>query len=216
MNKIVFLLCIFCVTSIQAQVDWFGYYEAEADYADMPSNAVFFNYNKLRLDLGATPTDQISVGANVVARFFNGKTELNLLDYLPQKYHPIMPDGNALEYFPYTLADTLFIDNVYLKLAHKYFDLTVGRQQISPGVGYTWNPTDVFNVKNVTDPTYEQTGVDALRLDIPLRYVTLTAIVQPKTDLKKTTQYYQLKTCTGRFDWSVVYSRVPMQQFESE
>ena len=215
MKKIVFLLSLFCMTSAQAQVDWFGYYEAEADYADMPGGGIFFNYNKLRLDLAAQPNSQISIGATVAAQFFNGKTELNLLDFLPRKYHPVIPGGQRIEYVPYTLADTLFLDNLYLKLTNHYFDLTVGRQQISPGVGYTWNPTDVFNVKNVTDPTYEQTGVDAVRLDIPIQNWTLTAIFQPDMDVKQTTQYYQLKTNTGRFDWSIVWCLAPLRQFET-
>ena len=31
----------------------------------------------------------------------------------------------------------------------------MGKQQISLGTGYVWNPTDVFNIKELFDPTYE-------------------------------------------------------------
>jgi len=44
----------------------------------------------------------------------------------------------------------------------------VGEQQISLGTGYAWNPTNIFNVKDLPDPTYEQPGHTALRADLPV------------------------------------------------
>jgi len=76
-----------------------------------------------------------------------------------------------------TFSDRTFLDNAYLKLSLKAFDLTVGKQQISLGTGYVWNPTDVFNIKDPLDPTYEQPGHNALRVDVALgNNTTLTAL----------------------------------------
>ncbi|MCG2716555.1 MAG: hypothetical protein L6422_09830, partial [Candidatus Marinimicrobia bacterium] len=108
------------------------------------------------------------------------------MDFINQKYWPVFPteDGmglDTLSNMPYCFSDTLFIDNMFLEFHHKLFDLTLGKQQIAPGVGYAWNPTDIFNLKDLMDPTYENTGISAIKLSIPLAgRITLSGILQPK------------------------------------
>jgi len=81
----------------------------------------------------------------------------------------------------------------------------VGKQQISLGTGYVWNPVDVFNTKDVLDPTYEQPGHNALRLDISLcsRY-TLTALYTPEDTWQNSAKMIRLKGGISHFDFSLL------------
>lgn len=216
MRQILFILTI--STTLFAGVDWFGYYEGEADFGKLSGKSMYFGYNKLRLDMDTSPSDNIRISADIIYKQFNGQTELNFMDFINQKYWPVFPteDGmglDTLSNMPYCFSDTLFIDNMFLEFHHKLFDITLGKQQISPGVGYAWNPTDIFNQKDIMDPTYEQTGISAVKLSIPLAgRITLSGILQPKQSWDETVQYYQLKTGFGLYDLSLLYSRSQYSQ----
>lgn len=70
------------------------------------------------------------------------------------------------------------INVAQLKLLIPKTDIIIGRQLISWGSGYNYNPTDVFNAKPVGamfDPAYAKTGRDALSVNI---YPTQTIILE--------------------------------------
>jgi hypothetical protein len=46
--------------------------------------------------------------------------------------------------------------------------LSILKQPLEQGVGYVWNPTNVFTEKDMFDPTYEQIGIIAGRLQLPI------------------------------------------------
>ena len=99
------------------------------------------------------------------------------------------------------LTDTLFLDNIYIRANFKNFDLTVGKQQISLGTGYAWNPIDIFNFKQLLDPTYEQTGVNAIRAEIPIgSRSNIDLLLSPGTDWDNSVKMFQLKSGVGRYD----------------
>ncbi len=202
------LICITVLaTVLAAQVEWYGYFEAEGDYFDLPAGNLYFGYSKLRVDFDAAPGENFRVGADVIYRNYNGQSTFNFMDFLPEELWPRLPTMDTLTYFPVALSDTMFVDNAYMEIYFPWFDLTLGRQQISPGVGYAWNPTDIFNIKDILDPTYEQSGVEALQIFIPLRWgLQLSSILQPRSSWERTTRYYQLKGFLGQFDLSVVYA----------
>lgn len=212
------LIILITTSSLFAGVDWFGYYEGEADWGKTPALSLYYGYNKLRLDLDSKQSENIRISADVIYEQFNGQTELNFMDFIHSSYWPVIPNADGtgfdtLSNLPYVLTDTLFLDNMFLEFHHKLFDLTLGKQQISPGVGYAWNPTDIFNLKDIMDPTYENTGISAVTLTIPLATrLTLTGILQPKESWDKSVQYYQLKGGIGRFDLSLLYSRSRLTQ----
>jgi len=212
------ILLAFLSSSLFAEVDWFGYYESEADYGKVSDKGIFYGYNKLRLDLDTSPSENIRISADVIYTQYYGQRNLNFLDFIDSGFWPIVPSAgmsgwDTLSFIPYTLSDSLFIDNMFLEFHHDLFDLTLGKQQISPGVGYAWNPTDIFNLKDLMDPTYENTGIPAIKLSVPFGYrTTLSGILQPENSWNETIQYYQLKTGIGQFDLSTVYSRSQLTQ----
>jgi len=192
-----------------AQVSWFGYFESQADGAFLDNDSIFFGYNKLRLDLEANPGDNVRIGSNAIIQQMWGQTTFNLVNYLPQHLVPLVLTTvsdplQPLESFPYTLQDTFYVDNLFLQLYGEKFRLTLGKQQISPGTGYVWNPTDIFNVKDIMDPAYEQTGVKAIGLDIyPMAGNSVFLAVQPKKDLASTTLYARIRQSMAALDLSL-------------
>ncbi|MFO7866976.1 MAG: hypothetical protein R6V02_09235 [Candidatus Aminicenantes bacterium] len=63
----------------------------------------------------------------------------------------------------------LFFDRFNIRLSLSWADFTLGRQAVTFGKTYFWNPIDVFLPFRVwdIDRDYKE-GVDALRLDVPL------------------------------------------------
>lgn len=189
------LLLVPCL--IWAQPEFFGYFESEMNTMEVAKQKYSFGFNKFRLDVESRPNDNILIGANVNIQKYWGQTTWNVYDFLPG-YSDLGLVQNI------ELQDTILVDNIYMRISFPRADLTVGRQQVSPGIGYAWNPTDIFNSKSLLDPSYEQTGVEAIRLDIPLGdRSTLSAIVQPEDDLDKSTRQLSLKGGLGGFDFSV-------------
>ncbi len=185
--------------SLNAQSSFFGYYETEFDQLQFTDQTYNFGYNKLRMDFEARPDDAIAIGANINIQKYFGKTTWNIFDFLPKNiWQPTF--GTEAE-FPIAISDTFYLDNVYLKAGFKNFDLTVGKQQISLGTGYAWNPLDIFNSKQLLDPTYEQTGVNAIRAEIPIKGRSAADfILSPKSDWENSVKMMQLKTGINRFD----------------
>ena len=205
MNKFVFIFLIPIL--IFSQVDIFGYYEGELDQARLSNSTYNYGYNKLRFDIEGKPDENVTIGANINFQIYNKNTVWNLLDFLPENlWKPLFQPENIpqdlwVTELPFTLEDTLYIDNLYLRANFKNFDLTVGKQQVSLGTGYAWNPIDIFNFKQLLDPTYEQTGINAVRAEIPFgSRGGLDLILSPGVDWKNSVKMAQFKTGIGSFD----------------
>ena len=183
--------------TLLSQPEFFGYFESEGAIMNVGAENYTYGFNKLRLDVEARPNDNVLIGANVNFEKYWGKTVWNAYDFIPG-YQDLGLVYNV------SLPDTILLDNMYMKVNFQFLDLTVGRQQISPGVGYAWNPTDIFNTKSLMDPSYEQTGVRAIRVEIPLggRFA-LDAVIDPAEDLDRSTKQIWAKTGFGRFDFDI-------------
>jgi hypothetical protein len=192
MRRLAILACIPLL--LAAQPEFFGYFESEVDVLQLNNESYSFAYNKLRLGLESRPNEHVLIGANIIAQHYSGQTTWNIFDFIPNF------TNLGLE-LPLTIPDTLLLDNAYMRLNFSWADITLGRQQISPGVGYAWNPTDIFNSKTLLDPSYEQTGVPGIRLDAPLfSSLSLSTFIQPEDDWEKTAKQLWLKSNIWGFD----------------
>ena len=199
------------------KLDLFGYYEPQLMGSKFGDNFYNSASNKLRLDL-SKKWPNVTFGANLNYITYHGKTEWNLIEYLPKQISDQIP-GFMQDYFtfyfgdmaqwigpaPMPRPDRMFLDNAFVKIRYKKADITVGKQQLNIGAGYTWNPTDQFNAKNVLDPTYEQTGHNAIRLELALNSrLSVDSYFSPGTELKDSGAMIKLKSNLGRFDVSVL------------
>ncbi|UCH63552.1 MAG: hypothetical protein JSU77_03655 [Fidelibacterota bacterium] len=199
--KIVFLQLFLWLLplALAAQTEFFGHYESETDAANVSGRRYNYGYNKLRLDLLAYPSNTVTVGANLNIQRFNGQSRWNLFDFLPR--HLWVPYYGDSAEFPIVLPDTLYLDNVFIKMRFARLDITAGKQQISLGTGYAWNPLDIFNQKQLLDPTYEQTGVTAIRAEVPLAdRLLMDFIVATREDWESSPRLARIKLGLGSFD----------------
>jgi hypothetical protein len=208
MKKFVFLLVFtfiaFCPLYPQEKVELFGYFEPQIMGTEVKNDLYQLFSNKLRVDLKSSLTDTITFAANFDYITYHGKSEWNMLDFLSPDIVSQVPE-NLESFYILPFSDRTFLDNAYVKLTFKAFDLTAGKQQISLGTGYVWNPMDVFNVKELVDPTYEQPGHNALRIDIPLGNIyTLTALYSPDDSWRDSAKLIQFKGRLSHFDYSVI------------
>lgn len=188
----------------QDKVEIFGYFESQIMGAEIKGEFLQLYSNKLRVDLKSSFSKKITFAANFDYITYHGKTQWNILDFLAPKVVSEVPQGME-SFYVLPFSDRHFLDNAYIKIAFKHFDLTVGKQQISLGTGYVWNPTDVFNVKDYLDPTYEQPGHNAIRLDIPLgTSYTLTTLYSPDENWEDSAKMLQFKGRISHFDYSFI------------
>ncbi|MFC1557064.1 hypothetical protein ACFL6I_06250 [candidate division KSB1 bacterium] len=199
------LIYFLSITTIKAQenVELFGYFESQIMGAKIKKEFYQVNANKLRVDLKSDLADNITFGANFDYINYNGKKQWNILEYLSNDItSTVPPEMQNLYMFPF--SDKQFLDNAYIRINFNDLDLTVGKQQISLGTGYVWNPLDVFNIKDVLDPTYEQPGHNAVRLDFALgnRY-TLNFLYSPEETWNHSGKLVQLKGGISHFDFTM-------------
>ena len=194
------------ISSLTAQdkVELFGYFESQFMGTKLKNDFYQLYTNKLRLDLKSNVSENITIAANFDYITYHGKTKWDVLEFLPESItSKILQEMESLYVLPFSNRN--FLDNAYIKLALKKFDLTFGKQQLSFGTGYVWNPMDVFNIKDILDPTYEQPGHNAVRIDVPLGSVyTLTALFSPEDNLDNSDKLIQFKGRISHFDYSFV------------
>jgi len=71
------------------------------------------------------------------------------------------------EYYPYSLNngylhdDDMHLQEIYGSFSPGDIKFHFGRQKYFTGTGYGWNPTDLFNPKNIFDPMYETEAIDS-------------------------------------------------------
>ena len=219
MKKITCIFILFIMTTAwSGDLDINGYYEPQLSMMHVADTTWNLAANKLRVDMNKDLSDQVSFGANFDYITYHGKTQWRILDYLPDRVTAPLPAayGDQLVFNfgdmvqnigPMYVArpDRIFLDNAWVRLSFKRFDLTIGKQQLGMGAGYTWNPTDVFNTKDVLDPTYEQPGHNAVKVQVPLGGgYGILAIYSPGEEWNNSVKLLKLKGRLGHFDYSVM------------
>ncbi len=202
---VLLVLLLIGLTPLEArnELQIFGYLESQM--MGMRLQGQFFQWytNKLRLDLKSELSSHITFAANFDYITHHGKTRWNIPEFLSPEINEEIPPGME-PYYVMQFSDETFLDNAYVKLSFKHADLTLGKQQISLGTGYVWNPTDIFNVKDVLDPTYEQPGHNAVRLDVPLAALSsLTLLYAPESSWRESGKLIRWKDNLFGFDVAV-------------
>jgi hypothetical protein len=190
------------VASLSSQsLGCFGYFESQVLVADIKSEFLQLQTNKCRIDLERSD-QKYYFAANLYAITYHGRTRWKIPDYLPEPVARRIPDSD-IPYYILSFEDDIVLDNAFLKIKLPRFDVTLGKQQISPGTGYLWNPTDLFNQKDLFDPTYEQPGHNAIRMDIPIASrINGMILYAPSTDWAVSTRLISLKAGFGHFDYT--------------
>jgi len=192
-------------SAAHGQVEGYGYFEPQ--YSGMYLDTAYCqsSHGKLRIDLASTEIKSVRFGADIIFLNYFGKTSWNLLEFLPGDIASSIPP-EQLPMYQFSFRDTFYLDNAYVRLNIRRIAIMFGKQQISFGTGYFSNPTDVFNTKDALDPTYEQPGHNALRLEVyPVPRVSITALYSPIADnWNSSGKLGRIKIGLGHFDISAI------------
>ena len=188
-----------------------GYYENALQFLDKKGE-ILMDYNKLRLDMDADIDDNFTFNSNVIFTTYHGATTISFMDYVPNNVIDdyLMATDQTIDevapFFEYKYDDQIFLDNIYISYYSKHFNFRIGKQQLPWGSGYIWNPTNIFHVKNPLDPTYEITGVNAIKTELLFgREGILTGIFSVNDAFKNSTYAFKLKNHFAGFDISASY-----------
>ncbi len=208
------LILLFMNLFLSAQeLEFSGYYENQLFPQEIKGKVKLTDYNKIRLDLFSTVSENVDFSADFIYRTYHGATSFNILDFIPAEtvadYSSemgVVPD--SLRYlFEFQNKDENFLDNAYVTIYMDNFNVRVGKQQLTWGSGYTWNPTDIFHDKNMIDPAYEKTGVNALKLEVPFSDEgMITGVIGYADEWKYTTKALKLREVFSGFDLSVSFA----------
>jgi len=193
---------------VGSELEIYGYFEPQyyCAYDTVDNDLVHMNSNKLRIDLESNLTDRITFKANYNIIRYEGKTSWLGTISIPGKSY-IIP-------YRQRYMDNEELDNAYLRFTTDHIMVTTGKQQISVGPGYTWNPTDIFNTKDIIDPTYEQPGVDGLRLD--MRFYSdysFLLFYSPEENWTESGKLAQFHGRFGHFDFNLSYGLIMLKLY---
>jgi hypothetical protein len=191
------------------ELEFSGYFENQFFPQELNGELVLQEYDRLRLDMAADVGENVSFAGDIVYRVFHGKTEYSAFDFMPdwvvEEYATTM--GMSVDelrpMFAIQMADEHFLDNAYATFYFSRFNLRIGRQQLPWGAGYNWNPTDLFNDKNLLDPTYEKVGVNAFKLEVPFdEQGMVTGVFGVGGDWEESVKAIRVKEHVRGFDFS--------------
>lgn len=169
-NKLLIILFFsFNVSFAQlSSFDYNGYAKylfSSAKYPDLDDR---FNDHLLhtRLNTRWYPAKSLTAALELRTRIFYGES----VEKIPF-YSSLIKSKQGLADLDVMLWDEMKtigyaeIDRLWLDYVRDDWQLTVGRQRIAWGTSWAWNPTDLFNPKEVLDFDYEEMpGADAIRV----------------------------------------------------
>ncbi len=189
-----------------------GYYENQFFPQKIKNDFVLQDYNKIRLDLSAQIAENVTFTGDYIYRTYHGKTTYNAFDFIPRSVISQYADfrneiaDSLRPAFDFEFQNENFLDNAYVSIYTKHANIRVGKQQLPWGSGYSWNPTDIFNDKDPLDPTYENVGVNAFKLEIPFSDEgMLTGILNIRQGQETSTKALKIKHHLAGFDLSFCF-----------
>jgi hypothetical protein len=173
-----------------------------------------FSQNLLRLIAGGRPTEQLSYEVHGIQSYTyssaGGGTESPIFGTsgADRRYRAL--DATWDWHEGDNSVASLWLDRFNAKSAFSWADITVGRQAITFGKAYFWNPLDIFLPFDPRqfDRDYKA-GVDALRVDIPLGSFTgVNLITVAGRELDSSGEFIDDGTLNASWYGSTVLGRV--------
>jgi hypothetical protein len=214
------LLILFSQT-VAHGLEFDGYYENQFFPQRLGGRWILQDYNKLRLDVSAEIAENVSFNGDCIYRVYHGSRGFNAFDLIPESV--VSQYANMLQTsvdslrpsFNFEYSDENFLDNAYVTIYSDHVNIRIGKQQLPWGSGYAWNPTDIFNAKNLMDPTYEKTGVNAFKLEIPFGDEgMITGILCVEENWRRSTKAVKAKQHLLGFDLSASYVEKEHEGFD--
>jgi len=234
----ILLIGLFSISSAQSELKWSGYLENTAVTIYDDDSLLLTNNTTLRLESKYETTNSKVEAAIVYSKQFSPidprmnlregsvmekmyydlyelsmrniddtiRTQID--DFLKQNSGTLMFLISNMPYSTMYPIDKIIIDRGSLSLYSKYITATFGVQQIAWGTGYAFNPTDLWNTKNPSDPNASKRGIPAIRAEFSLGKLSgLDFVLAPSTDLKTSSAGLRFTSNIFNFDYSLSLSR---------
>jgi len=192
------IMCLSGQLSAEVDLSIFGYLEnrfflvnqTDVSWEEFKEKFLLGDYNRLRLNLKAKPSEKVTVNVAVDFFTFHGIMTGPLGTYGDDSGNDGLGKNTRID-----------LDRAFVNLYFKKFDLSVGKQRVALGISYIWAPLDVFNRVNVLEPKEEKPGVNAIKAYIPLgKRTALTAVFSPDDRLDTSSSALRLHTQLGNVD----------------
>ncbi len=191
--------------SLHAQLTWqfSGYLEHQFGVNYQDDGWTYLDYDRLRGDLNARAGRGVRMSAAAVWQLFRGDTEIRLQDYLPED---LFGGSDAP---PVEIEDRHFLNHAYVTIRPGPFEITAGKQYLTWGASWVFNPTELFRPKDTFEPTYEREGVGAVSAKLPLADLSeiLVAFV-PEGGFETSGKLIRARHHLGGFDLSVLVAEI--------
>ena len=184
------------------EVDIFGYFEnrffmvnhREFTWNDFSDKFKLGDYNRLRLNLKAKPSEKVVLNMAVDFFTFHGMMTAPL---------GIYGDGETG-----SSTEKINLDRAYVDLYFKHFDISVGKQRVAFGVSYLWAPLDLFNRVNFFEPKEEKPGANALKVYVPLgKTSSITGVFAPQSNFESSRSGLRAQTQLLGIDMALTLMR---------
>jgi len=189
-----------------------GYFEHQFFPQSIRGKTYLQDYNKLRVNFSAEISEDLTVTANYIYKINHGATNFNSFDFIPTPVvnnyiNSLNIDKDEIKSkFGFSLENDNVLNDIFITYYSDFINIRVGKQQLPWGSGYAWNPTDLFNSKNIQDPLYEKPGVNAVKTEISFSQMgIITAIFNVENHWKNSTKAVKIKDHFYGFDISVAF-----------
>ncbi len=115
------------------------------------------------------------------------------------------------------MEDRHFLNHAYVSIRPGPFEIVAGKQYLTWGAAWVFNPSELFRPKDTFEPTYEREGVGAVSAKLPLADLSeiLVAFV-PDGGFETSGKLMRARHHLGGFDLSVlvaeIHERTPPQE----
>jgi len=139
-----------------------GYLEHQYSLTKTDKDWLQVDYDRFRVDVDARAGRSTRASAALVWQLFRGDTRVDLRSILPNSL------ATQVDTVSFKISNQQFINHAYVTLRPGNIEVTAGKQYLTWGAGWAFNPTELFRPKNLLEPTYEREGVGALSARIAL------------------------------------------------
>ena len=139
-----------------------GYLEHEFSVSRSRGRWTQLDYDRLRGDLVARGGSGVRIEAAAVWQLYRGDTRVRLRDHVPASLAVLLDTVSVV------VEDRHYLNHAYVVLSPGGVEITAGRQYLTWGAAWAFNPTELFRPKDLFEPTYEREGVGAVSARVPL------------------------------------------------
>ncbi len=181
-----------------------GYWEHQLSVGFSGDKWTQIDYDRFRADLSARAGRSTQASVALIYQLYRGNTGISLNDRLPDEYQSPLLDSVLFE-----LEDRHYLNHAYITIKPGPFEITTGKQYLTWGAAWVFNPTELFRPKNAFEPTYEREGVGALSLKLPLGALSdVMAAYVPDGGFETSGKVFRARHHFGGFDISATAAQI--------